>query len=141
MTHAYMHAGTRLLSVSSVHFARRTRISTKVTAAVATLETATKQDVGAAASKSQTHVGLNSGHLMPLFGWGTSGVSDDACIKATKSAMELGYRVSLTSGCTAILNCHIVTVCVPFSCQVTLCFMFLLTASAARWMEGMHDAI
>ena len=93
---AYMHAGTRFLSVSTVHFARRAKFSTRVTAAVATLETATKQNVGAAASKSQTHVGLNSGHLMPLFGWGTSGVSDDACIKATKSAMELGYRVSIT---------------------------------------------
>ena len=96
-------AGTRLLSISPVQLARRARISTRVSAAAATLETATKQNVGAVASKSQTHVGLNSGHLMPLFGWGTSGVSDDACIKATKTAVDLGYTVwflHLESVCT-----------------------------------------
>ena len=59
------------------------------------METATKQNVGAAASKSQTHVGLNSGHLMPLVGWGTALVSDKTCFEATKSAIDLGYRVPL----------------------------------------------
>lgn len=92
-----MLAGTRLLSVPAVQLARRARISRRVSAAASTLETATKQNVGAAASKSQTHVGLNSGHLMPLFGWGTSGVKDAACVTATKSAIELGYRVSRVS--------------------------------------------
>ena len=64
-------------------------------ASAATLETATKQNVGAAASKSQTHVGLNSGHHMPLVGWGTSGANGDECIKATKAAIEAGYRVGV----------------------------------------------
>lgn len=62
-------------------------------ASAATLETATKQNVGAAASKSQTYVGLNSGHHMPLIGWGTSGANGDECVKATKAAIEAGYRV------------------------------------------------
>lgn len=91
--HVCMHAGTGLLSAPAAHLARRTIIHRRVSAAAVTLETATKQNVGAAASKSQTHVGLNSGHLMPLFGWGTSGVNDAACITATKKAVELGYRV------------------------------------------------
>lgn len=65
-------------------------------ASAATLETATKQNVGAAASKSQTHVGLNSGHHMPLVGWGTSGANGDECIKATKAAIEAGYRVGVS---------------------------------------------
>ena len=86
-------AGTRLLSVSTTKRAQRSRINTRVLATIATMETATKQNVGAAASKSQTHVGLNSGHLMPLVGWGTALVSDKTCFKATKSAIELGYRV------------------------------------------------
>ena len=62
-------------------------------ASAATLETATKQNVGAAASKSQTYVGLNSGHHMPLMGWGTSGANGDECIQATKAAIEAGFRV------------------------------------------------
>ena len=63
-------------------------------ASAATLEVATKQNVGAATSKSQTHVGLNSGHHMPLMGWGTSQANGDECIRATKDAIEAGYRVS-----------------------------------------------
>lgn len=64
-----------------------------IRASASTLETATKQNVGAAASKSQTYVGLNSGHHMPLVGWGTSQATGDECIKATKAAIEAGYRV------------------------------------------------
>lgn len=94
---ACMYTGTGLLSAPAAHLARRTIVHRRVSAAAVTLETATKQNVGAAASKSQTHVGLNSGHLMPLFGWGTSGVKDAACITATKKAVELGYRVSVPS--------------------------------------------
>ena len=88
-------AGARLWSVPGVQrqVARRTALSARTTATAATLETATKQNVGAAASRSQTHVGLNSGHLMPLFGWGTSGSKDDNAIQRTKSALEVGYRV------------------------------------------------
>ncbi|DBA75126.1 TPA: hypothetical protein ACH3X1_010448 [Trebouxia sp. C0004] len=63
-----------------------------IKASAATLEVATKQNVGAAASKSQTHVGLNSGHIMPLLGWGTSQATGDECIKATKAAIEAGFR-------------------------------------------------
>lgn len=66
-----------------------------IRSSAATLETATKQNVGAAASKSQTHVGLNSGHHMPLLGWGTSGANGDECIKATKAAIEAGFRVGV----------------------------------------------
>lgn len=57
------------------------------------METATKQDVGASASKSEDHVRLSSAHLMPLFGWGTAEVPDEAVFEATKSAIQLGYRV------------------------------------------------
>lgn len=64
-----------------------------IRASAATLEVATKQNVGAAASKSQTHVGLNSGHIMPLLGWGTSQATGDECVKATKAAIEAGFRV------------------------------------------------
>ena len=73
------------------HVGRFSAMSTRASAA--TLETATKQNVGAAASKSQTYVGLNSGHHMPLIGWGTSGANGDECIKATKAAIQAGYRV------------------------------------------------
>ena len=62
-------------------------------ASAATLEVATKQNVGAAASKSQTHVGLNSGHHKPLMGWGTSQANGDDAVRATKQAIEIGYRV------------------------------------------------
>lgn len=63
-----------------------------IRASAATLEVATKQNVGASASKSQTHVGLNSGHIMPLLGWGTSQATGDECVKATKAAVEAGFR-------------------------------------------------
>ena len=77
-------------------------------ASAATLETATKQNVGAAASKSQTYVGLNSGHPMPLMGWGTSGANGDECIQATKAAIEAGFRVCIS---VAVMPNH------AFSCQ------------------------
>ena len=64
-----------------------------IRASAATLEVATKQNVGASASKSQTHVGLNSGHIMPLLGWGTSQATGDECVQATKAAIEAGFRV------------------------------------------------
>ncbi|KAL3133790.1 hypothetical protein ABBQ32_008269 [Trebouxia sp. C0010 RCD-2024] len=72
------------------HVARLSTMTSRASAA--TLETATKQNVGAAASKSQTHVGLNSGHHMPLVGWGTSQATGDDCIKATKAAITAGFR-------------------------------------------------
>ena len=81
-------------------------------ASAATLETATKQNVGAAASKSQTHVGLNSGHHMPLVGWGTSGANGDECIKATKAAIEAGYRVGVDAA--AVSNCNDTTMAARF---------------------------
>lgn len=83
-----------LLSLPTVQrrISRFSAMSTKASAA--TLEVATKQNVGAPASKSQTHVGLNSGHIMPLLGWGTSQATGDECIKATKAAIEAGFRVS-----------------------------------------------
>lgn len=85
----------RLFSVPTRQLLSRARIHVRITAAASSMETATKHNVGASTSKSQTHVGLNSGQLMPLFGWGTAGVKDDACIDATKSAIELGYKVLL----------------------------------------------
>lgn len=74
-----------------------------IKASAATLEVATKQNVGAAASKSQTHVGLNSGHIMPLLGWGTSQATGDECVQATKAAIEAGFRVSF---CHNMLHLH-----------------------------------
>ncbi len=79
-----------------------------IKASAATLEVTTKQNVGAAASKSQTHVGLNSGHIMPLLGWGTSQATGDECIKATKAAIEAGFRVSFFHSMLHL----------PFNCNV-----------------------
>ena len=60
------------------------------------MDSATKQNVGASASGAEDHVLLNSGHQMPLFGWGTAEVPDEAVLEATKSAIKLGYRVKYT---------------------------------------------
>lgn len=60
------------------------------------MDSAIKQDVGASASRAEDHVLLNSGHQMPLFGWGTAEVPDEAVLAATKSAIKLGYRVKYT---------------------------------------------
>lgn len=57
------------------------------------MDSATKEDVGASASGAEDRVLLNSGHHMPLFGWGTAEVPDEAVLEATKSAIKLGYRV------------------------------------------------
>ena len=62
------------------------------------MATETKQYVGASAEKSETHVRLNSGHLMPLFGWGTAECDGDI-VAGTKSAINLGYRVSPKKDC------------------------------------------
>ena len=86
------------------HIARLSTMSSR--ACAATLETATKQNVGAAASKSQTHVGLNSGHHMPLLGWGTSQATGDDCIKATKAAIETGFRVIIPGPGVIVLECN-----------------------------------
>ena len=86
-------------------------MSTKASAA--TLEVATKQNVGASASKTQTHVGLNSGHIMPLLGWGTSQATGDECIKATKAAIEAGFRVSHVHNMACVIFCACTAFVVP----------------------------
>lgn len=73
---------------------------------------ATKEDVGADASKSQTHVKLNSGYQMPLFGWGSAMVPDEAVAQLTKSAIDLKYTVASQQP----RGCH-----VTFSTVLVLC--------------------
>ncbi len=96
-----------------------------IKASAATLEVATKQNVGAAASKSQTHVGLNSGHIMPLLGWGTSQATGDECIKATKAAIEAGFRVSLFHSMLHLpFNCNVLTICMLLVLSLYKCPIF-----------------